>query len=127
VKVLVRQISTGLYWRTGRGWVQAEEAEIFVDSASAVVFCVGQGIRDVHVILSFDDPRFDVVMRPFGEKGHALTARELVDESQALTDKAKETSAKTKALLAGAHETLAELKERKKQRPFKRKRIGEKE
>jgi hypothetical protein len=127
VKVLVRQISTGLYWRTGRGWVQAEEAEVFVDSASAVVFCVGQGMRDIHVILSFDDPRFDVVMRPFGDKGNAQTTRELVDESRALTDKAKETTGKTKALLAGAHQTLAELKERKKPRPFKRKQIEEKE
>jgi hypothetical protein len=127
VKVLVRQISTGLYWKSGTGWVQADEAEVFNDSSVALLYCIREGIRDVHVILSFDDSRYDLVMRPFGEKGNERTSRELVDETRSLTKKSKEVSARTKALLAGAHQTLAELKERRKGRPFKRKPIADSE
>jgi hypothetical protein len=124
VKVLVRQISTGLYWKSGVGWVQAEQAEVFKDSSSALLYCVREQMRDVHVILSFDDPRYDIVMCPFGRNGNRATSDELAARSRALKAESKELNDRTKDLLAGGHQTLAEFKERRKRRPFKRKRIA---
>jgi hypothetical protein len=125
MKVLVRQIPTGLYWKSGRGWVQADEAEVFENSSSAVLHCIREEMRDVQVILSFDDPRYDVVLCPFGKNGDEQTSRELMDETRSLTKKNKEISERTMALLAGAYETIAELKERRKERPFNGRPIGE--
>lgn len=118
MKVLVRQIATGLYWHRETGWVQAQDAEVFTDSGQAISYCIEKGIRDVHVILDFGDPKYDVVLHPFGEKGHEPTTRELIDASQALTAKSNEAARRSKGLLAGLLETVAELKERKKRFRF---------
>jgi hypothetical protein len=121
VKVLVRRISTGLYWNSNLGWVQAEEAEAFANSGVAIMECINRDMHDVHVILSFDDPKYDLLFHPFGETGHKPTSGELIERSRELKEKSKDIREKTKALLAGAHQTLAAFKERKKQRAFKRK------
>jgi hypothetical protein len=78
-------------------------------------------MRDVHVILNFDDAKYDIVLHPFGEAGHEATSRELIAQSRELKEKSKGITERAKALLAGAHQTIAALKERKKQGPFKRK------
>jgi hypothetical protein len=124
VKVLVRRISTGLYWNSKNGWVHAQEAEVFADSGKAILHCVEKEMRDVHVILDFDDPKYDVVLHPFGETGHELTSRELVEESRRLKVTSKEMSERAKALLAGALQSIAAMKEGKKKRPFSGKQPG---
>jgi hypothetical protein len=101
--------------------VQAEEAEAFANSGVAILECINRQMRDVHVILSFDDSKYDVVLHPFGEAGYEPTSRELVERSRELKEKSAEMSRRMKALLAGAHQTIAALKERKKQQAFKRK------
>jgi hypothetical protein len=121
VKVLVRRISTGLYWNSNLGWVQAEEAEAFANSGVAIMECVNRRMRDVYVILSFDDSKYDIVLHPFGETGHGPTSRELIEQSHELKEKSKGISQRVKVLLAGAHQTIAALKELRKQRTFKRK------
>jgi len=125
VKVLVRQISTGLYWKSGTGWVAACDGEVFADSAVALLYCVANEMRDVHVVLSFDDPRYDVVLHPFGEKGNELTTGELIDRGEQLKKQSDAATAVTrqnvqqmKDLLAGAEQSAAAMKERKKQIPF---------
>ncbi len=108
--------------------MQAQDAEVFHDSGTALLYCIKNEMRDVHVILSFGDPRYDVVLHPFGEKGNEPTAtelieraRELKEKSKGITKASKEGTQQMRDLLASAHQTLAELKERKKKVPFKRK------
>ena len=82
-------------------------------------------MRDVHVVLSFDDPSYDVVLHPFGEKGNELTTGELIDrgeqlkkQSDTVTAVSRQNVQETKDLLAGAEQSVAAMKERKKQIPF---------
>lgn len=105
MKVLVRQISTGLYWNSKTGWVQAQDAEAFANSSDAIQHCTSRDMRDVHVILRFGDPRYDLALHPFGEAGHEPSSKELIEQSR--------------DLLAATHQTIAEAKERKKRRPSK--------
>ena len=114
----MRRISTGLYWNGKTGWGQAQDAEIFADSGKAILFCIEEDMRDVHVVLDFDDPKYDVVLHPFGEMGHEPTSHELVEESRRLKAASKEMSERAKALLADALQSIAAIKERKKSRPF---------
>ena len=121
----MRQISTGLYWKSETGWVEACDAEVFADSAVALLYCISNEMRDVHVVLSFDDPRYDVVLHPFGEKGNELTTGELVERSERLKKQSDAVMAvshqraqETKDLLAGAEQSAAAMKEQKKQIPF---------
>ncbi len=127
VKILVRQISTGLYWNTEKGWGQSRKADVFQDAGAALRYCIHKGMRDVHLVLRFDDPRHDMVRWPFGEKGNELTSQELVGQTRALTKKSKELSGHAKVLVAGVEQTVAQLKEHRKQGPFKRKTIAESE
>ena len=127
MKVLVRQISTELYWNSKTRWVQEQEAEAFADSGQAILFCVQRDMRDVHVVLRFGDPGMDVVLHPFGEGGQEPTSQELVQQSQNLKAKRKTIADGTRALLATVLQAIAQVKERKKQIPFERKRIGKEE
>ena len=126
MKILVRQISSGLYWNGETRWGQEQEAQVFADSGEAILFCIKREMRDVHVVLSFGDPSLDVVLHPFGERGHEATSKELVEQSQTLGLKNKTMTARAKALLAGMLQSVAAMKERKKkQHAFQRKQIGE--
>ena len=123
--MLVRQISSGLYWNRNTGWGAVDEAHAFSNSGEAILHCIESNVRDVHVILDFGDPAYDVVLHPFGENGHEPSSHELLEGSRQLKVKNAELAARTKALLAGAHQTIAEIKERKKRRPFKPKPAAE--
>jgi hypothetical protein len=120
VKVLVRQISTGLYWNRENGWGQSRKADVFQDARAALRYCIQKGMRDIHLVLRFDDPRYDMVRWPFGEEGNELTSQELVGQTQALRQRSKGLRGQAKVLLAGVEQTVAQLKEQRKRLPFKR-------
>jgi hypothetical protein len=122
VKVFIQQLFSGLYWKTGTGWVRGqEEAEAFDSSNKAIILCIQREMRDVRIVLGFGDPKYDAVLHPFGLRGNQPTSGELVDQSRETQAKAKSLRERAKALLAGAHQSIAALKERKKKIPFKRK------
>jgi len=65
------------------------------------------------------------VLHPFGEKGNELTTGELIDrgeqlkkQSDTVTAVSRQNVQETKDLLAGAEQSVAAMKERKKQTPF---------
>jgi hypothetical protein len=88
LRALIQQIPSGLYWKTGTGWVKdRDQAEGFGSADAAIFFCLGTEIRDTRIVLAFGDPKFDVLLHPFGEGGHQFTSRELIDQSRATKEK----------------------------------------
>lgn len=69
VKVLLRDIRTGFYYRTGSDWT-AEKAKAFDigQIPRAVTLAVEARLDHAEILLCYDDPSFDLVL-PF-EGGH---------------------------------------------------------
>jgi hypothetical protein len=126
LKVFIQQLFSGLYWKTGSGWVRRqEEAEVFDSSNKAIILCIQREMRDVRIVLNFGDPKYDAVLHPFGLRGNQPTSGELVDRSRETKERARTLRERAKALLAGAQQSIAVMKEIKKRTPFKRKKPGE--
>ena len=128
MRALIQQIHSGLYWKTGIGWVKdRQEAEGFATSNAAILFCVATEMRDTRIVLNFDDPKLDIFLHPFGERGYEPTTQELIGQSLARKQKSNSLTKNVKAALAGILQTIAAMKERRKQLKFKRKNVGEEE
>jgi hypothetical protein len=128
LRALIQQIPSGLYWKTGSGWVrEREQADGFVTPDAAILFCIGTEMRDTRIVLTFGDPNLDIILHPFGECGYQPTSQELVRQSRAMKEKSGSLAQRIKATLAGVLQTIAALKERKKQTTFKRKQVGDDE
>jgi hypothetical protein len=107
LRALIQQISSGLYWKTGTGWVKEREAaEEFGSSNAAVLFCVATEMRDTRVILNFGDPKLDIVLHPFGEQGHQRSGQEVIAQSHASKEKSRSLVSRVKAVLQARFKRL---------------------
>lgn len=64
MRVLIRRARTGEYWCSGHGkWERnRSQAHNFVTSRDALEFSLRQEMKNVEVILAFDDQLYDVVI-----------------------------------------------------------------
>jgi len=79
MRILLQQKETGLYFKDIDSWVRvSSEAMDFVSSTSAIDFCVSNKIRDVQIVLKFEEQKYDIVLpvRPLQDLG-AERANEL--------------------------------------------------
>jgi len=65
--VFIQHVVTKLYLKSPEVWVkEASEALCFSGSLPAIDFCLENKMREVFIVLRFDqDPRFDIRLRPF--------------------------------------------------------------
>jgi hypothetical protein len=116
MKVFIQQISTGLFLKTAREWVEPVlDARVFRSSVSAVTFCVQHltpMARDLRLMARSENPENDLYFYPFGRDPQ----RENLQKSLVENRKLRETS---RELLRRIDSLAAETKERKKQIPFK--------
>jgi len=82
-------------------------------------------MRDTRVVLSFGDSTLDILLHPFGERGYEATSQELIAQSLTTKEKSRSLIQAVKAALAGVLQTVAAMKERRKQMKFERKEVGE--
>jgi hypothetical protein len=63
MRILLQQKQTGLYFSDIDSWVRnASEAMDFVSSTAAIDFCVTNKLTDVHLVLKFEEQKYDIVM-----------------------------------------------------------------
>lgn len=63
MRILLQQKETGLYFKDVGSWVRdTTEAMDFVSSTVAIDFCVTNKLPDVHLVLKFQDQKFDIVL-----------------------------------------------------------------
>lgn len=60
MRVLLRNPKTGLCLAGRDRWVEQAEGQDFVTAARAITFAFEARLKDVEVLLCFDDPRFDI-------------------------------------------------------------------
>jgi hypothetical protein len=61
MRVLIRNAETGLFFRDGPGWTAARmEARDFSHTTEAIEFAIETGLRNVEIVFSFADPRYDL-------------------------------------------------------------------
>ncbi len=66
MKVFIQQQGTGLYLQLPGRWVREQaQAPVFPGSLQALDFCQKAGLREVQIRLTFGDPNFDLILRPF--------------------------------------------------------------
>lgn len=71
MKVLLQNNKTGLFFRHPGGWTDdTDVARQFPNSLSAITFCNANELRDVHILLKFKEPRYDVSL-PVLNKNHS--------------------------------------------------------
>ena len=79
MRILLQQKQNGLYFRDIDSWVRASsEAMDFVSSSAAIDFCVTNKVNDVHLVLKFDEQKYDIVMpmqRPRDFRDRSVRAR----------------------------------------------------
>jgi hypothetical protein len=114
MKVLVQRAADKLFLKAEGVWVSfKEEAMNFANCTPAIDFCIERGLKGVRLWLTFDDPKYDFPMEVFRV------------ETPSLVKYNKDLREKGRRLLAELDAEQAEIKERKKQFPFKRKEEGE--
>ena len=63
MRILLQHKQTGQYFRDIDAWVpDALRAMDFVSSTAAIDFCVVNKLRDVQLVLKFEEQRYDIVM-----------------------------------------------------------------
>ncbi len=63
MRILLQQKETGLYFKDVGSWTHnTSEAIDFLNSTAAIDFCVTNNISDVHLVLKFDEQKYDIVM-----------------------------------------------------------------
>ncbi len=61
MRVVIRNIKTGLFCAGGGEWAaQAEQAQDFSTAARAISFAFEAKLKDVEVLLCFEDPRYNI-------------------------------------------------------------------
>jgi hypothetical protein len=79
MRILLQHKQTGLYFRDIDSWVRnGLEAMDFVSSSSAIDFCVTNKLNDVHLVLKFEEHKYDIVMpmqRPLDYRERPVKAR----------------------------------------------------
>ena len=63
MRILLQHKQTELYFKDIDSWVRsALEAMDFVSSTAAIDFCVTNRLTDVHLVLKFEEQKYDIVM-----------------------------------------------------------------
>ncbi len=63
MRILLQQKDTGLYFKDIGSWVRSSaEAIDFVSSTAAIEFCVANRISGVHLVLKFEEQKYDIVL-----------------------------------------------------------------
>jgi hypothetical protein len=69
MKVLLQNLNTKLFFKRPGGWTDdLEKARDFPNSLNAINFCNANGLRDVQVLLKFNQPRYDVALPVLNRK-----------------------------------------------------------
>ena len=64
MKVYIKQLATGRYLKDSKSWTSDKsEALCFINSLSAIDFCLANEIRNTVILISFDDSRYDIELR----------------------------------------------------------------
>ncbi len=64
MRILLQHKETGLYFRDIDSWVRSSsQAMDFVSSTAAIDFCVTNRLSGVHLVLKFDEQKYDIVMK----------------------------------------------------------------
>lgn len=74
MRILLQQKETGLYLQDVAEWTRlSAEARDFLSSTAAIEFCLQHQLQGVHVVLKFDEERFDIVfpISPTSERAGA--------------------------------------------------------
>jgi hypothetical protein len=115
VKVFIQRSRDGLFLTADDGWAGQEAALDFKNCTPAIDFCVESSLTNVRLWLSFDDPKYDFPVEVFRA------------ETRVLVKYNKELRETGRILLEQMDQIGAEAKERKKQRPFKPKAVGDRD
>lgn len=63
MRILLQHKQTGQYFRDIDSWVRdASTAMDFVSSTAAIDFCLNNKLSEVHLVLKFEEQRYDIVM-----------------------------------------------------------------
>ena len=63
MKILLQKKESGLYFCDIDSWdPDPSHAMDFLSSTSAIDFCVANKISDVHLVLKFEEQRYDIVL-----------------------------------------------------------------
>jgi hypothetical protein len=126
VKIVVQRVATGLFLKRHPVWVRfKEDAKVFDDVAAAIKHCLSIGIRDVRLLKFSDTWKSKGYLEPFNARGLDLSSSAMVAELRVSIDRNRALREKQLELKVQLDCVAAELKEQKKQLPFKRKRVAE--
>lgn len=76
MKVVIRNVKTGLYW-SGFGWaIGINSARDFIRGADAISFAMMNGLSDIEVLHAFPEPQynFSTGVMSFARNGRSNTA-----------------------------------------------------
>ena len=63
MRIVLQSKETGLYFRGISDWTRnSSEALDFLSSTAAIDFCVANKISGVHLVLKFEEQRYDIVL-----------------------------------------------------------------
>lgn len=63
MRILLQHKQTGLYFKDIESWVRnSTEAKDFISSTAAIDFCVTNKLREVQMVLKFEEQKYDIVM-----------------------------------------------------------------
>lgn len=63
MRILVQQKTTGLYFKDIDAWARTgADAMDFVSSSAAIDFCVANRLKDMQVVLKFEEHQYDIVL-----------------------------------------------------------------
>jgi hypothetical protein len=63
MRILLQHKQTGLYFKDIESWVRSGfDAKDFVSSTAAIDFCLANKLNDVHLVLKFEEQKYDIVL-----------------------------------------------------------------
>jgi len=69
MKIVIQHAAKELYLKSSDEWAKEEaDARVFKSSLEAIDFCMAHKVKQVFIVLKFDDPQYDIQLRPFPEK-----------------------------------------------------------
>lgn len=68
MRILLQHKVTGLYLTDTGGWSRlSSEALDFVSSTTALDFCAANALKDIQLVLKFQEEKFDIVLPPISD------------------------------------------------------------
>lgn len=66
MKILIETVETGHFFQAPGQWVpDRESAKGFRSSLEALDYCLKHDLKRTRIVLSFDNPRYDIWLDPF--------------------------------------------------------------